>query len=533
MASYNGGQALVAALHGHGVDTVFGIPGTHNLTAFAALHEYGIRTVLTRHEQGAGYAADGYARVTGRPGVCLTTSGPAILNAAAAAAQAWSDSVPVLFVSPGLPTDHPGLGNGYLHEVRDQRAAMGSIVAYSHRVGSVAEIPRAVAAAFVAMAGGRPRPVHLEIPLDLLEAAAPVEPVAPVRVATAVAPAAELDAAARLLAAAERPVLLVGGGAKAAAGPLRALAERLGAPVLTTANGKGVLDEDHPLAVGAGLHQPSARRLAEDADVVLAVGTELAPSDLWTGPYTLTGTLVRIDIDAAAITTNADPHVRLVGDAADTLDALAKRLVSGIGRSSDQYHSQGRERAEAARAALRADAATEGATWQEILAALAPVVDGSTVIAGDSTMVCYYGALSGLAVHRPAGFLYPTGGGTLGYGLPAAVGAKVAEPASRVIAILGDGGIMFTVAELAAAAQLGLALPVLVVDNGGYGEIRNEMVERGDPVAAVDLGSVDFAALGGSMGCRGVRIDDPADLTAAVTEAFAADRPTVLWLPAS
>ncbi|HEX4359451.1 MAG TPA: 5-guanidino-2-oxopentanoate decarboxylase [Pseudonocardia sp.] len=532
----NGGQALVAALHGHGVDTVFGIPGTHNLTAFAALAEYGIRTVLTRHEQGAGYAADGYARVSGRPGVCLTTSGPAILNAAAAAAQAWSDSVPVLFVSPGLPTDHPGLGNGYLHEVRDQRAALGSIVAYSHRVGSVAEIPRAVAAAFAAMTGGRPRPVHLEIPLDLLEATAPVEPVAPVPLARAVPPAAELAEAARLLAAAERPVLLVGGGAKAAAGPLRALAERLGAPVLTTANGKGVLDEDHPLAVGAGLHQPSARRLAEDADVVLAVGTELAPSDLWTGPYTLTGTLVRIDIDAAAVTTNADPAVRLVGDAADTLDALVKRLVSGIGRDSDQYHSQGQARAEVARAALRADAAAEGAAYRDILAALAPVVDGSTVIAGDSTMVCYYGVLSGLAVHRPAGFLYPTGGGTLGYGLPAAIGAKLAEPRSRVIAILGDGGIMFTVAELAAAAQLGLALPVLVVDNGGYGEIRNEMVERGDPVTAVDLGSaefgsVDFAALARAMGCHGLRIDDPADLTAAVSEALAADRPTVLWLP--
>ncbi|HEX4249472.1 MAG TPA: thiamine pyrophosphate-binding protein [Pseudonocardia sp.] len=330
----NGGQALVAALQAHGVDTVFGIPGTHNLAAFAALHEYGIRAVLTRHEQGAGYAADGYARVSGRPGVCLTTSGPAILNAAAAAAQAWSDSVPVLFVSPGLPTDHPGLGNGYLHEVRDQRAAMGSIVAYSHRVGSVAEIPRAVAAAFAAMTGGRPRPVHLEIPLDLLEATAPVEPLAPVRVSTVVAPAVEVDDAARLLAAAERPVVLVGGGAKGAAEPLRTLAERLGAPVLTTANGKGVLDEDHPLSVGAGLHQPSARRLAEDADVVLAVGTDLAPSDLWTGPYALTGTLLRIDIDAAAITTNADPHVRLVGDAADTLAALASRLdpVSGIGR---------------------------------------------------------------------------------------------------------------------------------------------------------------------------------------------------------
>jgi acetolactate synthase-1/2/3 large subunit len=451
--------------------------------------------VLTRHEQGAGYAADGYARVSGRPGVCLTTSGPAILNAAAAA-QAWSDSVPVLFVSPGLPTDHPGLGNGYLHEVRDQRAAMGSIVAYSHRVGSVAEIPLAVTAAFAAMTGGRPRPVHLEIPLDLLEATAEVELLAPVEVPVPRPAEAALDAAAEVLAGARRPVVLAGGGAKRAATELRALAERLGAPVLTTANGKGVLDEEHPLAVGAGLHQPSARRLVEGSDVVLAVGTELAPSDLWNGPFTLTGTLVRIDIDPAAIITNADPAVRLVGDAA----------------------------------AMRTDADAEGAPWREILAAMAPVVDATTVIAGDSTMACYYGVLSGLRVHRPSGFLYPTGGGTLGYGLPAAIGAMLAEPDARVLAVLGDGGIMFTLSELATAAQLGLGLPVLVVDNGGYGEIRNEMLDRGDPVSAVDLSPVDFAALAEAMGCHGARITDAAELTAAITTALRADRPTVLWI---
>src|SRR5882757_201198 len=530
MSSYNGGQALVAALCAHGVDTVFGIPGTHNLSAFAALHEFGIRTVLSRHEQRAGYAADGYARVSGRPGVCLTTSGPAILNAAAAAAQAWSDSVPVLFVSPGPPTDHPGLGNGYLHEVRDQRAAMGSIVAYSHRVGSVGEIPLAVTSAFAAMTGGRPRPVHLEIPLDLLEATAEVELLAPVEVPVPRPAEAALDAAAQALAGARRPVVLVGGGAKRAGTQLRALAERLGAPVLTTANGKGVLDEDHPLAVGAGLHQPSARRLVQNSDVVLAVGTELAPSDLWNGPFTLTGTLVRIDIDPAAIITNADPAIRLVGDAAATLDAIVNLLVSGIGRDSDRYHSQGQGRVVEARAAMRADAEAEGGPWREILAALGPVVDASTVIAGDSTMACYYGVLSGLPVHRPSGFLYPTGGGTLGYGLPAAIGAMLAEPGARVLAVLGDGGIMFTLSELATAAQLGLGLPVLVVDNGGYGEVPHEMLDRGDPATAVDLSPVDFAALAEAIGCRGERITDAADLTAAITTALRADRPTVLWI---
>ncbi|WP_028933638.1 5-guanidino-2-oxopentanoate decarboxylase [Pseudonocardia spinosispora] len=521
MATLTGGEALVTALSAHGVDTVFGIPGTHNLGAFAALTSAGLRTILTRHEQGAGYAADGYARVSGRPGVCLTTTGPAILNAAASAAQAWSDSVPVLFISPGLPTGHPGLGNGYLHEVRDQRAAMAALVAYSHRVGSVAEIPLAVANAFSSMLGGRPRPVHLEIPLDLFDACGDVTLTAPVQRSLAVPPEPALDAAAAALGAAHRPVVLAGGGAKGASGQLRALAERCAAPVLTTANGKGVLDEDHPLSVGAGLHHPSARRLVENSDVVLAVGTELAPSDLWNGPYALPGTLIRIDVDASAIVTNADPAIRLLGDAGATLAALTARLPGD--RPDD-------DRARSARDALGADAEAEGRRWRDILTALAPVVDSTTIVAGDSTMTCYYGLLSGLRVHRPAGFLYPTGAGTLGYGLPAAIGAAVAAPDARVLAVLGDGGIMFTVAELATAAQLGLALPVLVVDNGGYGEIRNEMVDRGDRPVAVDLAPVDFAALAGSMGCHGIRIDDPTALTAEVASAWQADRPTLLWI---
>jgi len=239
---------------------------------------------------------------------------------------------------------------------------------------------------------------------------------------------------------------------------------------------------------------------------------------------------VRIDIDPAAIITNADPAIRLVGDAAATLDAIVNLLVSGIGRDSDRYHSQGQGRVVEARAAMRADAEAEGGPWREILAALGPVVDASTVIAGDSTMACYYGVLSGLPVHRPSGFLYPTGGGTLGYGLPAAIGAMLAEPDARVLAVLGDGGIMFTLSELATAAQLGLGLPVLVVDNGGYGEIRNEMLDRGDPATAVDLSPVDFAALAEAIGCRGERITDAADLTAAITTALRADRPTVLWI---
>ncbi|WCE02411.1 5-guanidino-2-oxopentanoate decarboxylase (plasmid) [Streptomyces sp. HUAS 31] len=522
-----GGEALVAALRAHGTDTVFGIPGTHNLPVYAALSRHGVRNVTPRHEQGAGYAADGWARASGRPGVCLTTTGPALLNAATAAAQAHSDSVPVLFLSPGLPLRHPGRGNGHLHEVKDQRAALDAVVAYSHRVTRVEEIPAAVACAFAAMATGRPRPVHLEIPLDLLDEQAPVTIAEPVPV-PALAPALpQVRAAVRVLADAARPVVVAGGGASGAAGTLRTLAEHLGAPVVTTANGKGVLADDHPLAVGAGLHHRAVHDLVRDADAVLAVGTELAPSDLWSGPLDLPGTLIRVDADAAGVTANALPDIALVADAALALRALLEHMPA----PGDA--APGARRATRARAEHREQARAEGSAHLGLTRALAGALGRDGVLAGDSTMACYYGALSNLPAYKPRSFLYPTGLGTLGYGLPAAIGAKLARPEAPVVALHGDGGLMFTVQELATAAQLRLPLPVVVVDNGGYGEIRDEMDARGEPVHAVDLPFVDFPLVARAMGCHGLRADDEPQLARALQAALAADRPTLIHLPES
>jgi thiamine pyrophosphate-dependent acetolactate synthase large subunit-like protein len=529
MTPVTGGEAVVAALVAHGVDTVFGIPGTHNLEIYRHLATRGIRHVSPRHEQGAGYAADGYARTSGRPGVAVVTSGPALLNAAAAVGQAWSDSVPVLVVSPGLPLRHPGLGNGYLHEARDQGAAMAAIAAASIRVTSVAEIPVAVAQAFALMTAGRPRPVHLEVPLDVLLERGEAAPVRlPRRRPVAADDAAVATAAARLDAA-SRPVLLVGGGARGAAAQVARIAERLGAPTATTANGKGVLPEDHPLALGAGLHLPAVRALVEDADVVLAVGTELAPSDLWAGPLPLDGRLVRLDVDPLGALANAAPAVALVGDAAATLDALLEALP-GTGPGGPAV-----ERAATCRARKQAESRAEGAEWLAVVDELSQALPRDAIVAADSAMVCYYGALANLPTSRPGSFLYPTGFGTLGYGLPAAVGAKVADPGAQVVALLGDGGIMFTLAELATAAELGLPLPVVVVDNAGYGEIRNEMTDREDPVHAVTFRSPDFAAIGRAVGCSGLTLEGAAGLADAVRRALAADRPTVIHLrmPAS
>lgn len=522
MSTMTGGEALVAGLAAHGVDTIFGIPGTHNLAAYAALSRYGISHVLPRHEQGAGYAADGYARSSGRPGVVLTTTGPAILNAAAAAAQAYSDSIPVLFISPGMPLRHPGLGNGLLHEIKNQGAALAAVVAYSHRVTSVAEIPLAVAQAFAAMGNGRPRPVHLEIPLDLLDEVAEAAVVPPVHAGVLYAPTAQVTAAAALLSAAKRPLLLVGGGASRATAQVKAVAEALSAPVFATTNGKGIFDEDHELAVGAGVQHPSVLTAFNEADAVLAIGTEFSPADWWLGLPELDGKLVRIDVDPTSINTNAVPTHALVGDTANVLDALLPLLDAGSVTGSD--------RAAVSRKAFSTDAQAEGDPWLDIIAALQTALPRDAIVAADSAMACYYGALSNLPLHRANAFLYPTGVGTLGYGLPAGIGAKVANPDAPVLVLQGDGGIMFTIAELATAAQLGLALPIVIVDNGGYGEIRNEMADRGEHVHAVALGSPDFPALARSLGCHGVAVADPSELAAAIKTALDADKPTVLHI---
>ncbi len=270
------------------------------------------------------------------------TTGPALLNAAAAVGQAYSDSVPVLVVSPGMPLRHPATGNGLLHETRDQGAALAAVAAASLRPTSVAEIPTAVAQAFALMTSGRPRPVHLEVPLDVLDESDEVTVVDPVVRPAVAAGAPSVAAAAERLAGALRPVLLVGGGARGAAEQVRALAERLGAPVVTTTNGKGVLPEDHPLALGAGVHLPTVRDLVDEADVVLAVGTELAPSDLWYGALPLAGKLLRIDVDPVGLVTNAAPALTLLGDAAATLD--------GTPRGAGGRHAHGPGRGRLARA---------------------------------------------------------------------------------------------------------------------------------------------------------------------------------------
>ncbi|MFZ3566898.1 5-guanidino-2-oxopentanoate decarboxylase [Streptomyces sp. BH097] len=523
-----GGEALVRALAAHGVTRAFGIPGTHNLEIYRHLTAYGVAHTAPRHEQGAGYAADGYARVTGTPGVAITTTGPALLNIAAAVGQAYSDSVPLLVISPGMPLRHPRQSTGLLHEMRSQSEALRNVAAFSHRVSSVAEIGAAVARAFTLFRSNRPRPAHIEIPLDLLEA---TEPAGPARTAPPAAPrvpdATHLAQAATLLARAERPALILGGGARGAAPQCLALAEQLAAPVVTTANGKAVVDEEHPLSLGVSLHSPAVQEWLTTRDVILAVGTELAESDIWTAePLPFQGQLIRVDLDPAQMYAGIPADVPLVGDAAATLDALA---LEPAATAPDPTRAHGETAA--LKAARDQESRPRDAHWLPYLEAIRGALDPDAVVTSDSAQCCYYGALPHLTLGPDARYLHPTGFGTLGYALPAAIGAKAACPDRQVVALSGDGGLQFSIQELATAAALQQPLAVVVFDNSGYGEIRDEMKARGDAPLAVDHARVDLPALARAYGGHGATAHSPEELAKLLSTALTTPAPTLIVVP--
>lgn len=526
-ATTSGGYAVVQGLRDSGVDLVFGIPGTHNLEIYRYLAGSGIRHVAPRHEQGGGYAADGYARATGKPGVLITTSGPGLTNACTAAATAYADSIPLLLISPGMPRGLERADVGWLHEMKDQHGHLDTLVERSLRVESAHDAYAAIRDTFAAWPNRRPRPVHVEIPVDVLEAPMP----APLDIRTGPRPEAptpvpaDLDRAAALLTTANDVVVIAGGGTRHATRALRRLVEALGAAVLTTVNGKGVLPETHPLSLGAAIRLPEAQRIAEKADALLVVGTELGDSDLWGGTITPTGAVVRIDIDPAQLQKNLSAGVALCGDAADVLTALTERIASGASAAASSRS------AETARTELAAAALREGAQWLPFHEALTAALPDEVVVAGDSAQVSYFGTVHQWPMPTPGRFLYPTGYATLGYGLPAAIGAKLGCPDWPVLALVGDGGTAFTIQELLTAVDLRLPIPVVVMNNQGYGEIRDEMRARGIDPLAVDVRAPDFPALAEACGAYGTRADSPAELAEKVRAALTCDLPTVIEVP--
>jgi thiamine pyrophosphate-dependent acetolactate synthase large subunit-like protein len=516
------GEAIVRLLEQYDVDTVFGIPGVHTLEIYRGLAASAIRHISPRHEQGAAFMADGYARVSGKPGVCALITGAGLTNAATPIASAYHDSIPMLVVSSATACADNGRGHGTLHDLPDQRAFMATITADSIEVRDPADLPEAFARAFEIFESRRPRPVHIGVPIDVLDLPAASWERLPARGSTPRPDAALVERAVELLADAKRPMLLLGGGAVAAGAEATAVAERLGAPVGLTINAKGVLPDSHPLSVGTTLTLRPVHAAFTDADVVLAVGTEFSETDYYYAPGAaapdFSGALIRIDIDADQLHRQRNATIGLQGDAAATLAAIDAGLAArGRERSSDG------ERA----AALRGGGLWPGADKHlPFLEALARGVPENGIVIADSTQPAY------VAHHTWPGrsaraYIAPGGFGTLGPALPMAIGAQVAAPDRPVVALAGDGGALFTIQELASAADLGLPIALVIWQNDGYGEMRDSMDRIDVPHIGTEISSRDFVKLAEGFGCLGVRTGLDG-LPEALALAYEADRPTLV-----
>ncbi|MFM8312559.1 MAG: 5-guanidino-2-oxopentanoate decarboxylase [Ilumatobacteraceae bacterium] len=515
------GEAVIDLLARHyGVDTAFGIPGVHNIELFRGLHRSGIRTIAPRHEQGAGFMADGWSVVTGRPGICVLISGPGLTNALTPMAQAYHDSRPMLVLASTTPTDALGRRIGPLHDLDDQAAVARTVCAFSETVLDPADLPALIARAWDVFTAARPKPVHLAIPTDVLEQL--VDQWAPVPSTTMrpVADPAAVDRAATVLAAARNPLVIAGGGAIDAGEALVRIAEQLDAPVVLTGNAKGVMASDHPLCADTALGFPEVQRAIEACDAVLVVGTELSDTDLYNGGRALafTGRTVRIDLDPEQAVRRLSPDVTLVGDAAATLRSLGTALeAAGVGHRF-AISEVGGERAAALRSTWRAGTRADLVPW---LDAIESCITPDTIVALDSTQLGY-AAHTWLPAAHPRSWLAPYGFGTLGCALPMAIGASIAAPDRPVVALAGDGGWLFTVAEMAAAHDLASNLVLLVWDNRGYAQIRQSFDDVDAVRMGVDVSSHDPAAIARGFGWAARTVDNADELAGALRTALGA-----------
>lgn len=520
------GTALIEGLAARGVDIVFGIPGVHTIELYRGLAGSPIRHVTPRHEQGAGFMAEGHARATGRPGVAFVITGPGLTNILTPMAQARSESMPMLVISSTLARRDLGRGIGALHELPDQRRLVESVALWSHTLLDPSGLPEALDRAWIAATAGRPGPVHLEIPLDVL--ASPCGPVpSPLTAPAPPRPDPDvIEKAARRLAASRRPVILAGGGARRAAVPLRALAEALDAPVVTTINGRGLLAR-HPLSVPASPSLAPVRTGLAEADAVLALGTEFGPTDY--DMYVDRGTprlqgLLRVEIDAAQVARGPRPELALVADA----KAAAEALVAAL--PLDARPGDGALRAARLREEARGALSPAHRRALEVLEIVRAALPGSPIV-GDSTEPVYAGNLL-FEPDAPGGwFNSGLGFGTLGYALPAAIGRALADPSRPVVALVGDGGLQFTLSELGTLADEGVPVVVLVWNSHGYAEIEMAMRDAGVEPIGVTPTPPDFVAVARAYGLWAERATSLAGLPALLRLAAERGGPSLIDLP--
>jgi acetolactate synthase-1/2/3 large subunit len=521
-----GGHLVAECLEAAGVEAIFGVPGIHSLAIWDGLIDTSIRTIGMRTELAAGFAADGYARAGSRPGVLLTTTGPGSFVATCALMEARSSYVPLVNIVPQLPRGLIGKNRGFLHELATQSQALASFAKWHALAGAAEELPELVAEAFRQATSAPSGPVVLEVPVDVLEEETHVPVPEGLDVAPVPFPAPDpalLAEAAGLLDAAERPVLWGGSGVlrAGASEAFRVLAERLDAPAATTFMGKGAIPGDHPLAVGSACDEGAFQELLRTADVVLAVGTELGAET--TGQWTLQfeGRLIQVDVRPEHLGATYE-GLGIAGDARVVLEALAPLVRA---RESD-----GASRVRSVHERIGAGLSSQGRDAElHLLADLRGALGRGDVLVCDMTLTGYLAAPF-LDVYEPDTFLYPLGSGTLGYAWPAAMGAKVARPDAKVLAVHGDGGVLYSLLDLLSARQHGIGAKLLVVDDGGYGILRVYQKASYGRTTGVALSQPDFPALVRSLDVP-VFEGRPRALAGALRAALAVEGPAVIHLP--
>jgi acetolactate synthase I/II/III large subunit len=518
MARMTGGEALAKQLVREGVKVVFGLPGVQLYGALAGLRDERVRFITTRHEQATTYMADGYARAGGAFGTALVVPGPGLLNASAGLSTAYAASSPVLMLAGQVPRRNIGRDVGVLHEVNDQMDAIAPVTKWRRRVLEVADVPAAVRAAVLQLKTGRPRPVHLEFPPDVLEEEADVTLVPATEIERAPASETAIARAAEMLLAAQRPVIYAGGGAvlSDAHEALVAIAEHLQAGIATTAEGKGVVSDHSDLSLGAGLWPKNPLRQHLDAaDVILVVGSRVALAGFQPGQQ-----VIQVDVDPDEIGRNHGLTYALVGDARLTLERLLERLR----RASAPRSSRKAER-EALRAAMAAlDTLQPNAPILKSLRAGTP--DDAIVIAG-MTQIGYY-SRPFWPVYRPRTYLNSSYSGNLGFEYPTALGAKVACPDRPVIAVCGDGGFMYNAQEMSTAVKYGINVVAVVFNDEAYGNVARDLDEAWGGAWEADFRNPDFMKLADAYGVAGLRTEKPTEVGDLVGKALALNRPALV-----
>ena len=443
-----------------GIDTVFGIPGIHNLDFFDAFQSAGFNVFTSAHEQGAAFMADGYARSTGRAAVCLVIDGPGFLNAATAIAQAHADSVPMLVVSPAHSEERAV--NGRLHELANQELISAQICSNSYVLSSSEDFNDVFNDIAYRFSACRARPLHVQVPLDETDTLIKTKytPRAKSQNASRL-DSSKISSASDLLNNADKPLMVVGGGCVSARQEVLETAEILDAPCVNTVNGKGVVPQAHPLHIGGSPSMPAIQEALYDADAILAVGTEFGETDFGfflDSPFRQLNNLVRVDIDRNQLDKNQEPRIGLNGLVSDILPQLELQ----------PKNRNGSNRAKAIKGALLQDRYVSD-EYREFLGCL---MSSSDVVVGDSCQPTYHASWS-IEPDEPRSYFHSvTGFGTLGYALPASIGAKIANPKRRVVSLIGDGGLLYTLSEMHTALRYRLALPIVVWNNDGYDEIE-------------------------------------------------------------